>query len=438
MKLKALTSAIVLATLPMTGVFAAAMDRSGQSVAAFLQPGNYFEAGLSVLDPSVSGTTSVALGSQNTGSMASDYYFPTAALKVQATDHISLGLLYDQPFGAKADYKNQSTAFNPTGQDGTKAEVHTQNLTLLLGYQPNENWNFYAGPVYQEAKGSVALRGTAYNALGTTLAYDADLKNNQEWGWAAGLAFQIPEIALKASLTYRSKIKHKLSADETLAGVDPNLAVKGGIAALTKAGAEAAIPVGTPGRDEMIAGAVATAVAKVPAFTDGKTDVHTPQSVNLDLQSGIMADTVAFLNVRWVKWDGFAIRPNDFGQALDALSTLPGQAALEGGDLVRYDKDQWSVTTGVGRKFTEKWASNVSVGWDSGAGDPVTTLGPTKGYWNVGLGAQYSPAPNYFIAGGVKYFWLGDTNALTVANPNVGEFKDNHAIAYGLKIGYRF
>ena len=55
MKLKTLTTAMILATVPMTGAFAAAMDRSGQSIAAFLQPGNYFEAGISVLDPDVSG-----------------------------------------------------------------------------------------------------------------------------------------------------------------------------------------------------------------------------------------------------------------------------------------------------------------------------------------------------------------------------------------------
>ncbi len=46
MKLKHLSTAIILATLPATGVFAAALDRSGQSMSAFLQPGNYFEAGL--------------------------------------------------------------------------------------------------------------------------------------------------------------------------------------------------------------------------------------------------------------------------------------------------------------------------------------------------------------------------------------------------------
>lgn len=433
MKLKTLTTAMILATVPMTGAFAAAMDRSGQSIAAFLQPGNYFEAGISVLDPSVSGTTSNSplLGAganQATGDMASDYYFPSAALKFQVTDNFSFGLLYDQPFGAEAEYSAPNaglTAFSDLGE-GTSAEVTTENLTAIFGFQPTENWNIYAGPVYQQAKGNVSLRGTAYSALS---GYDATMKKDGATGWLAGLAYQIPEIALKASLTYRSEIEHELSSNENINQILPGYG-----------NADLLLP------------------AQPFTYSPGKTNVTTPQSVNLDLQSGVMENTVAFLNVRWVNWDGFAIRPSQFGQGLDQLA---GQAdrinpenygpaaplaqgakdylqSLEGGNLVEYNDDQWSATAGVGRKFNEQWAGNVSVGYDTGAGNPVTTLGPTEGYWNVGLGLQFSPTPAIFIAGGVKYFWLGDATALTVANPNVGEFEDNHAIAYGLKMGYRF
>ena len=430
---------MILAALPMSGAFAAAMDRSGQSISAFLQPGNYFEAGISVLDADVSGTSAAGLGGQATGDMASSYYFPSAALKVQATDNISVGLLYDQPFGAKAEYKDPTNAFT-FGGEGTEAEVHTENLSLLFGFQPNENWNFYAGPVYQEAKGEVKLRGTAYNALGTVGKYDADMKKEGEFGWLVGLAYQIPEIALKASLTYRSEIEHELNSIETMNGLDPFLVTNG----VVRGGVEQAVrsnPALAGAPEAMIQGIITQQLAALnlpTEFSEGKTNVTTPQSVNLDLQSGIMENTVAFLNVRWVDWKGFAIRPHKFGQIIDTLGNATGQPSLVGGNLVEYNKEQWTVTTGVGRKFSEKWAGNASVGWDSGAGNPVTTLGPTEGYWNVGLGLQYSPAPNYFIAGGVKYFWLGDADALTVANPNVGQFEDNNAIGYGLKIGYKF
>ena len=415
MKLKKLTTALILATLPATGAFAAALDRSGQSIAAFLQPGNYFEAGISVLDPNVSGTTVPALGSQNTGDMAGDYYFPSAALKLQLTDHFSFGLIYDQPFGADAEY-TQSVAFT-NAQGNTNVEVDTQNLSMIFGYQPTENWNVYAGPVYQTVKGKVALRGAAYSVLGGVPAagiggYDANIGEDGAVGWLAGVAYQIPEIALKASLTYRSEVEHKMNVAENIV---------------------------SPAQMDVI-GQPAFSLLLPNGYSNGETEITTPQSVNLDLQTGIMANTVAFANLRWVNWKDFGIRPDKFGQFTEVATANP--ATGKGFDLVSYTDDQISATVGVGRKLNEQWAGNVSVGYDTGAGNPVSTLGPTEGYWNVGLGVQFSPAPNYFIAGGVKYFMLGDAEAQSAAKFGTGgydaTFEDNDAWAYGLKIGYKF
>jgi len=61
----------------------------------------------------------------------------------------------------------------------------------------------------------------------------------------------------------------------------------------------------------------------------------TPQSVNLDFQSGIMADTIAFGNVRWVQWSKFAIRPAQFAQVADALGPLVGRPVwIQSGGLL--------------------------------------------------------------------------------------------------------
>ncbi|RKG35560.1 outer membrane protein transport protein [Acinetobacter rongchengensis] len=500
MKLKNLTIALLAATVPTTGVFAAALDRSGQSISAFLQPNNYFEAGISVLDPTVEGKEAGSSLSRNDiGDMGDDYYFPSAAVKLQLTDKVSFGLLYDQPFGADAAYHGDNvfvsnstntvlppasmaairtstieSTFNglsaqqrvgaylqtlqvdlttPAGQErlartlaaynadattkaaidagvkqgvtsrvdaglaqvnstlgkgNTKVEVDTQNISMIFGFQPTKNVNVYAGGVYQTIKGNVSLRGQAYSLYN---GYDASIKETGGTGWLAGAAFQIPEIALKASVTYRSEIDHDVEVDESLSAL----------------GALALLPNG------------AAAVADIANAT-GKTTITTPQSVNLDFQTGIMANTVAFANLRWVNWKDFSIQPLKFGKVSQAVGPLVGQA--NGFNLVEYSDDQYSATVGVGRKVNDQWAGNVSVGWDSGAGNPVTTLGPTEGYWNVGLGVQYSPTPSTFIAGGVKYFWLGDAKAQTGAQAGtdayVAEFEDNNAIAYGLKIGYKF
>lgn len=513
MKLKALSTAMILATLPMTGAFAAAMDRSGQSMAAFLQPGNYFEAGISVLDADVSGREAGETATRrDIDDMAESYYFPNAALKIQANDKFSIGLLYDQPFGAKAKYTGDNafvsnygndsvlgqTALNDMirgqvreglgdsfdtfntqalggnfdqaspeqiqaalngaaaqyrqgvaglpqdlpevqaalqtaaalegaatsigdalnsrfllGEGNTVVDLKSQNLSLVFGFQPTVNWNLYAGAVYQTIEGDLSLRGQAYSIYN---GYDATLPETDAWGWLAGFAYQIPEIALKASVTYRSEIEHEVNAKETL----PSLAAL-----------------------SLIDATLGPIYANAIENADGKSKFTTPQSVNIDLQSGIMQDTVAFLNVRWVDWSEFALRPLKFGMLSEVVGGLDSVNRPNGFDIVKYDKDQWSATAGVGRKLSEKWAGNVSVGWDSGAGNPVSTLGPTEGYWNVGLGVQFSPTPATFIAGGVKYFWLGDAESQTAAqvgedNRIVGDFEDNNAIAYGLKIGYRF
>ena len=444
MKLKTLTLALLTVALPTTGVFAAALDRSGQSISAFLQPGNYFEAGLSVLDPNVSGQETAAAGGRDISDMGEDYYFPSAALKLQLTDNISFGLIYDQPFGADAAYKgNNEFVASPTdavlpglpittthlgGVTGnTKVEVDTQNLSLIFGFQPTENFNFYGGGVYQTVKGNVSLRGKAYSLYN---GYDAKIKETSGAGWLAGAAFQLPDIALKASVTYRSEIDHDANTTESIAVADalsslPAAQLQGLIASLGPA-----------------AGTVGPVLAKVLAANaePGKTTITTPQSVNLDFQTGIMENTVAFANLRWVDWSNFSIQPHKFGNVSKAVE---GVTKINGGfNLVEYSDDQISATVGVGRKINDLWAGNVSVGWDSGAGNPVSTLGPTEGYWNVGLGVQYSPTPATFIAGGVKYFMLGDAKAQTGAQAGtdgyVAEFKDNDAMAYGLKIGYKF
>ena len=517
MKMKSLAAAIALTIVPASGVFAAALDRSGQSVAAFLQPGNYAEVGMSILDPNVEGVEAgVTPTRRPIDDMAKDYVFPQAAIKLQPTSNFSFGILYDQPFGANARYSGnnafvssandtvlpapqlagiraQQISANVTANlpaalaanftpgvnatvsqaaaaaiasgaapagatqaqveagirantaqfaaiqagvtnaitqqvtttvtqrvDGglaavnanlggsgnsTEVSVDTQSLSFIMGFQPNESLNFYAGPVYQTVKGDLSLRGQAYSLYN---GYDASIPETGEWGWLAGMAFQIPEIALKASLTYRSEVDYDINVRETIPG----------LSALALLGQNPA----------------------TIANAQGKTSITTPQSVNFDFQTGIMANTVAFANVRWVEWSNFSLQPNKFGLVSKAVGGLVGQP--NGFTLVEYSDDQWSANVGVGRKLNDQWAGNISVGWDSGAGNPVSTLGPTEGYWNTGFGIQYSPAANYFVAGGVKYFWLGDAKSQSGAqagtNQFVADFQDNHAVAYGLKLGYRF
>jgi long-chain fatty acid transport protein len=183
---------------------------------------------------------------------------------------------------------------------------------------------------------------------------------------------------------------------------------------------------------DQLKGAVRLAtLSQLPSTGDSDTKITTPQSVNVDFQTGIMEGTLLFANLRWVDWSHFAIKPALFGKTT-------GLSVAGGLNLVDYTDDQWSGNVGVGRKLHPQVSGSVSVGWDSGAGNPITTLGPTEGYWNVGVGARYNPVQNVDVSLGVKYFWLGDASAKVSSGTVVGDFADNTALAIGLKLGYHF
>ena len=393
---------------------AAALDQSGQSILPFLENGNYVEVNAIAVDADISGkirNRPELVNDQNnlnSGNMGNSFQYYSAALKLQLTDRISFGLLYDQPFGADITYPMQSNntfSDNEFTQQGTSVNVDTESISMILGVSPFSNFQLYGGAVYQSVKGDVALRGNSYSEAFN--GYDAKFKQDHAVGWLAGLSYQIPDIALKAAVTYRSKIDHDMQVTETMFG------------------------------------------QPLEVTTASKTKISTPQSVNVDFQTGVYKDTLLYTNLRWVNWKDFHIRPTQFGAVTEYLTGLISEGTYTGGfDLDSYQKDQWTVNVGLGHQFTEKWSASTEVSWDSGTGDPASTLNPTKGSWGIGLGAQFNPAPNYFIAAGVKYFWLGDAVAEdgTYYIPVLGinpiaeqaDFKNNSAIAYGLKIGYRF
>lgn len=276
---------------------------------------------------------------------------------------------------------------------GTNVQISSQNFTGLMGVKLGENKNIqiYGGPTLQKMSGSVHLRGNAYQNLS---GYDANIVQDTAVGWMAGVAYLKPEIALKASLTYRSEIDHKTKIYE-------NVPLTGNI---------------------------------------GTNDITitSPQSVNLDFQTGLNPTTLLTAKARWVPWSDFAIKPKRYSDTSKLATDSSGkQLYPDGLNLVSYDKDAWSAELGLGKKLSPQLALQGSVGYDSGAGNPVTSLGPTEGYWNIGLGAKYNLTPEWAISAGAKYLMFGDAKAKLPNGAIVGDFKDNDGWVYGLRLSYQ-
>ena len=455
------TLAIAVASIGAIGsAHAAGLDRSGQDVSAFLQDGTYAELVYTYIDADVSGKDN---GGRATGDVAEAYDFARFGVKADINDTFSVGVLYDEPWGAAVQYggsnnfvsqgadttvnaltgglaPNVATAQAGLAQaqagiaqlqaaiaqtaaaggdttalqaqlastvttarslgsalnvastaeaqqgEGTNVEIRTQNATLLLGAKLGEKKNFqiYGGPQMQRLTGEVHLRGIAYEGM---QGYDANIGADMGYGWVAGVAYHKPEIALKAALTYRSEIDHERSIAEF-------------------------VP--------------ATGYTGAQDFK-----VTLPESWNLDFQTGVNPTTLLTAKVRYVPWSDFDIRPPQYGN-VTALGNnnvpLP---------IVGYDKDQWSAEVGLGKKVSDKLAVSGSVGYDSGAGNPVSTLGPIKGYYSLGLGAKYNVTPEWSVSVGGKYLKFGDATAQLPTGTTVGEFDDNDGFIAGVKLAYQ-
>ena len=449
--------AVAIASISAVSVASAAgLDRSGQDVTAFLQDGTYGEVVYTYIDADVSGKD---ISGNPTSDIAQAYDFGRFGVKADINDTFSVGVLYDEPWGAAVEYQgnsnfvadknatatifaqaiNQATkarlndsftyrrAIKPvldsvksperaravasilegnsaqakpiadrlraaaahaeaTDGQGTNVEIRTQNATLLLGAKLGENKNLqiYGGPQMQRLTGEVHLRGAAY---GPMTGYDANIGADMGYGWVAGVAYHKPEIALKAALTYRSKIDHERSIAETI---------------------------------------------PVTGYRNSQNFKATlPDSWNLDFQTGINPTTLLSAKVRYVPWSDFAIRPPQYGTV---TATGNNNKPLP---IVNYSKDQWSAELGLGRKVSDKLAVSGSVGYDSGAGNPISTLGPIKGYYSLGLGAKYNVTPEWSVSLGGKYFKFGDATAQLPNGTKVGEFDDNDGYAVGLKLAYQ-
>ena len=478
------TLAVAIATLSIASMSnAAGLDRSGQDVTAFLQDGTYAEAVYTYIDADVSGYDSANDNplsndyerGDKTGDIAESYDFFRYGVKADINDTFSVGVLYDEPFGAAAEYTQSNfvangnrdqtiqeltgvptfnaalaavgqlqTALAPTGQlqtalanpalpaaqrealtkqrdallaqlqglglgigianagaatagETTKVEVRSNNLTTILGvkFGANKNFQIYGGPVIQQIEAQTRLRGTAY---GPASGYTSNTMRDTDYGYLAGVSYSKPEIALKAALTYRSEIEHNSGTFESYP-LAPLLS--------------------------------SPASGPLPAQRAGTIETTTPKSINFDFQTGLNKTTLATAKVRWVPWSDFKITPPLYNAA-----TL-GRFGPNGLNLVDYDDDQYQVEVGIAKRLAPALAVSGTVGWDSGAGDPTTSLGPIDGYYSVGLGAKYNVTPEWAVSAGGKYLWFGDAQGRLPTGKIVADFQDNDGYILGMKLSYQ-
>ncbi|QIR84749.1 OmpP1/FadL family transporter [Paracoccus sp. AK26] len=373
-------SAVLLITA--SPLVAGGIERAPQSLAVLFEQGNYAELSFGGADPTVEGTDrpieGFYPGGTPTGDVAQGYGFVGLAYKHQFTDNLSGAFIVEQPFGADILYPSVAEGGSPL-LGGTRATVDSTTFTALGRYRFDNNFSVHGGIRGSKASGLVSLNGLAYGGPppNGVSGYEVTLDDAWGVGYVLGAAYEMPEIAARVSLTYNSSVEHDFDTSENIA---PGL--------------------------------------------ESTTTVKTPQSVTLEGQTGIAADTLLFGSIRWVKWSEFRVDPQVF-------------TAVTGAGLVDLENTT-TYTIGIGRKFTENWSGSASFVYEPTGDDLVSPLAPTNGRKGITLAAIYT-MDNIKITTGINYSKLGDARPET-GTPDEARaiMEDNDLWGVGVRIGYSF
>lgn len=363
-----LATSVAMSSIALAGGF----DRGGVNTDLLYDDSRIAtEAAVTVVLPQrkitnvVRGTNSAdpfVLGVQAPASTASldvdnDYAVPRLGGKLRIADGVDCLATFTQPFGADAGY-GTNNAYSPTA---VKFSLDTDDYGLTCSYK------FAAGSTSVGAGQIRLIGGVSYQELDGFLSRQTFLDfanlsipgiggvtntsglgsfsvNGDAWGWRIGAAYEIPEIAFRASLVYSSKYEYDLSGIQNNSGF----------------------------------GAIIPGTSLVPITMT--TEI--PQSVEFKLQSGIAEGTLAFFNVKWQEWGKLGIIPIVGGRS-------PATGAATNLSFDPLYQDGWTVTGGVGRKFTDQVSGLVALSWDRGTS---TISGYQTDTWTMSGGVAINPS----------------------------------------------
>ncbi|MGX9354292.1 OmpP1/FadL family transporter [Roseobacteraceae bacterium S113] len=393
---------------------AAGLDRAQPAYSVLFEDGNYIQFGFSGTNASVSGQHGAgvsALGiNRDSENMAGNEHQINIAVKMDINERLSFGFFLLNPYGANSNYTQglysrqggaTLAALTATpalaaiqGQEDLTGKWRSTSYEAVLKYQLNDNASVYGGlrAVTSTADISIPLHLVAAAAAsnGNTFAADYTANGSQETdlGYVIGAAYEIPDIAARVAVTYRSEIEHDFDVDEVANQT-------------TVTGVTIPVQSGTT-----------------------KTNVKMPQSLTIDFQTGIAADTLLFGSARWTEWSQWAIETEQY-------------AANVGGEITSFSNDTWSYSLGLGRRINDNFSVFGSVGYEEAQGGEPSRLSPTDGMRSLAIGGSYEFDGGVVVRAGLQQTWVGGAD-ISDGPLGTSKFEDNTATSFGMSMGFRF
>jgi long-chain fatty acid transport protein len=292
-----------------------------------------------------------------------NYLVPSAALKFNLSQNLRCEGTFTESNGASLEYAA------PKIPTGTTSEVFTTNEfggACLVRFDAGPGVFSLIGGVFAEdldyhRTTDLSIPTAGLLPAGTPAILNLD---GQEYGWRAGLAYEIPEIKARAEILYRS-------------GTD-----YGATGTLTVPGALVHSP---------------AAFVNLPATAEG----HLPQSVEFMVRSGVAPTWLVFTDVKWSDWS--------VQKALIVTSPIGVTA-----DQYNW-RDGWTVTGGVVHSFGDQFAGQVSLTWDQGVGTGWNITGAGD-IWTLAIGGRLRGPKGGEFRGGIGLSYLDSVTETQYAN----------------------
>lgn len=330
-----------------------------------------------------------ALGYSTTADDSESYWVPRVGAKVGWND-VDCMVDYSEPWGAHtAPGANWAGALS-----NVETKIDSENYAGTCSYKFNVGQGYFrviGGAFYQELSGfktDLFAPGISSPIPGTDLFGRVDLEGDG-WGWRTGVAYEIPDIALRASLVYNSEVD--------LGDVTGRLRVG---------------PSAAPGL-----------LQDLPIYGNATM----PDSLELKLQSGIAPGWLAFGSIKWTDWsdlDRVAICPT-------ATKPLGGCFIGSGLEVTSLDlnyRDGWTISAGVGHSFNDQWSGAVQLTWDRGTSQGFGTQTDT---WTLSGGASYKPTENVELRLGGALGILTSGESDPYVDPRTGETVGTASYEFG-------
>ncbi len=359
--LKSLVGATALSMAVIGTASAGGFSRGNADTGILYEPGNFnMRSSVTLVSPSRKITAAVGNPNLVGTQYANDYVMPSVAVKMGITENFSCAGTLNNAYGGSASY----------AQPKNLALPGTTPLGLLNYGKKDEDFSIYetaltCGVKFQLGKGNLHVIGGGFMekfnydrvdflgpnaAVGSTGAITANLRlSGEDYGWRAGIAYEIPEIAFRTELLYRSGTSY---------GADGSLVIRNNLAGTT--------------------------LADLPAIGEGEL----PQSFTLNFQSGVAPGWLVLGSVKWTDWSVTK-------QLVATAFAAPGVPVIRDANNYFW-KDGWTVTAGVGHAFNEQVSGLMALTWDSGV---ATGWDGSSDTWTLSAG------------GSVKDSWGGELRA---------------------------